>query len=82
MIASFILTLTKFWQGTFGASKELPSFGARSDTICVTGFSAGASMAANLHTIFSGTFAGAALVTGSPYSIGTLCDNGCLDYEE
>jgi hypothetical protein len=78
MIPYLLLSNTKFWEGTFGASKELPSFGARSDTVMVAGFSSGAFMATNLHTIFSETFKGAALVAGGPYSIGTLCDNGCL----
>ena len=73
---------TKFWPGTFGKPEPLPGFAARNDTVSVIGFSSGAFMAANLHTIYSQSFAGAGLISGGPYSIGTLCEDGCINSEE
>jgi len=81
LIGFLILRETKFWQGTFGKADALPGFAARNDTVTAIGFSSGAFMATNLHTIYSRSFAGAGLVSGGPYSIGTLCEDGCIDYE-
>ena len=82
LIAWWVIKESRFWKGTFGKAEPLPGFAARNDTVSVIGFASGAFMASNLHTIFSESFAGAGLVSGGPYSIGTLCEDGCIDYEE
>ena len=46
---------------------RLPALGADPNTAVVTGFSAGAYMAHNLHIIYSETFKGAGLISGGSY---------------
>ena len=41
--------------------------GAQDDTITISGFSGGSSLAADMHTIYSKTIKGAGLVSGGPY---------------
>lgn len=47
---------------------SLPALGLDPNTVVVTGFSAGAYMAHNLHIVHSDTFKGAAMVAGGSYN--------------
>ena len=45
----------------------LPPMNAQSNTITISGFGGGGSMATNMHTIFSDTIKGAGLIASGPY---------------
>ena len=50
-----------------GNTYELPSLGARSDTVTVSGMSSGSFMSMNLHVTMSDTIKGAGLMFGGSY---------------
>ena len=62
-----------YWNGP--EKYSLPSMGADTDTITVSGFSSGAGMASAMHVIYSDTFKGVGVLAGSSYI-------GMLDYYE
>ena len=46
----------------------LPPLGAQVDTITISGFSGGGSMATIMHTVYSDTIKGAGLIVRGPYA--------------
>lgn len=47
---------------------QLPTLGGQNDTITISGFSGGGSFAADMHTVYSDSIKGAALVSSGPYA--------------
>ena len=48
--------------------QKLPQLHLNPNTVTISGFSAGAFMASQLHFIYSGVIKGAGLVSGGPFS--------------